>query len=109
MENIKEYCVVNVTTDNFDNAQHISKILLTERLAACCSIIPNISSIYCWNGNINTSNEYLIIIKTRKDKFETLQQRISELHKYEVPEIICTAITAANKSYLEWIDETLDM
>ncbi len=108
MDNLKEFCIIYVSTNTFENANHISKILLTERLAACCSIIPNVSSMYVYKDNITTSNEYLIMIKTRNDKFQLIENRIYELHQYDVPEIISTKIIEGNESYLQWMNDVLD-
>ena len=108
MENLKKHCIVNIKSDDFETAQHIAKILLSERLAACCTIHPNIQSCYIWKNNLQVSNEYLIEIKTRLDKFEILKQRVLELHKDEVPEVTAVQLVAASQSYLDWIDEILD-
>lgn len=107
MEKMKDFCIVFVSTDTFESAQHISRIIVSEQLAACSSIIPNITSIYGWNGNLTESHEYQLQIKTKLSKFDVLEARIRELHTYEVPEIISIKIESGNPAYLNWVNDSL--
>ena len=108
MEKTKEFCIVYLTTDNFESAQHISRILVTEKLAACGTIIPNVISIYGWQGAIQETHEYQILLKTKNSILDELEKRILELHSYEVPEIIVTPVEFVNKDYLKWFNDALD-
>jgi len=107
MEKVNDFCIVFVTTETFESAQHISRIIVSEQLAACCTILPNATSIYGWNGAITESHEYQIVIKTKKNKLEILEHRITELHPYEIPEIITVDIDSGSKVYLNWVDGSL--
>ncbi len=102
-----DYIVVLVTTPNVIEARKISKTLVEEKLAACCNIVEKVNSIYFWQNNIEDDFESLIIIKTRKDLFPELANRVRELHRYTVPEIIAIPIIAGSDSYLNWIDDTV--
>ena len=99
--------VVFITTDSFENARHISRILINEKLAACCSLIPNCHSIYEWEEQIKENYEFLIIIKTSKDKLHDLEQRVTELHSYDVPEIIAMPVDFAAVPYMQWVNNVL--
>jgi periplasmic divalent cation tolerance protein len=99
-----EHIQVFTTTDTKENARQISKRVLENNLAACAQIIGPISSIFWWKNNINEEEEWLIIIKTRKDLYEELEQAIRKVHKYEVPEILAIPVIAGAKSYLDWLD-----
>lgn len=107
MDIIKDFCIIYVTTPTFDMAKVISKELLNLKLVACCSIIPNISSMFIWENEIKYSNEYLIVIKTKTNLFDKISEIIKNNHEYEVPEIICTKIEKGNKDYLNWIDSII--
>ncbi len=96
--------IVFITTDSYDNATNIAKILVSEKLAACCSLINNTVSVYKWKGKIEKSNECQVIIKTTKDQLDNLESRIRELHPYEVPEILAVPITEGHEPYLKWIN-----
>ncbi|MCX7909339.1 MAG: divalent-cation tolerance protein CutA [Ignavibacteria bacterium] len=98
-----EFIVVLTTVENFLNAHQISKILVTERLAACCTIIQNATSFFEWEGKIEERKENVVLIKTTKNKFEALKKRIKELHTDEVPEIISLKVDDGLKSYLDWV------
>lgn len=108
MINAKDFRIVNITTNSFESAEHISKILVTEKLAACCNIIQGLTSIYSWNGSIHQEREVMIIAKTHLDKLEQLEKRVKEIHSYEVPEIIALPLSEATKEYLDWLSRTIE-
>ncbi|NPA53475.1 MAG: divalent-cation tolerance protein CutA [Aquificae bacterium] len=102
------YIVVYVTTPDLEVSKNIANILVNEKLAACVNITPKIYSTYYWQGNIEHDDEYLLIIKTREDRFNKLEERIKTIHPYSVPEIIALPIVRGSHDYLKWIDETLE-
>jgi len=75
-------------------------------LAACVNLISPIRSIYRWEGKIWDEKEWLLIIKTQKDRFEELEKKVKSLHSYSVPEIISLPISEGSSSYLRWIKES---
>ncbi len=101
------YVMVISTVNNIDSARNISKILVEKKLAACVNIVPNLTSIYKWEGNMCEDTEYLLLIKSVKDKLDMLKNVIKLAHPYDVPEIIAIDITDGNKDYLDWIDKSL--
>ena len=98
-----EYILVLCTINDMNKAKEISGKLVREKLAACVNIIPKISSIYFWKDKIVEDEEYLMLIKTKNILFDELQQRIIELHPYEVAEVVSLKIDNGSKAYLEWI------
>ncbi len=102
------YIVVYITTPDIDTAKKIADTLVREKLAACVNITSKINSTYYWQGNIENEDEFLMIIKTREDRFNNLERRVKELHPYSVPEIIALPIVRGSHDYLKWIDETLE-
>ena len=107
MINTDNIRIVYVTTDSLDNAKQIAKILVSERLAACVSIINNCTSIYGWQGSVQESYELLLMIKTLDNKIDALEKRIKEIHTYEVPEIIAVKVDSSNEAYLNWMNHTI--
>ncbi len=99
--------VVFCTTPDQKTAEQLANTLVEEKLAACCNLIPNLTSIYFWQGKIHKDAEVLLIIKSDRKLFSKLEAKIKELHPYEVPEIISMAIEEGNKDYLHWIHEVL--
>jgi periplasmic divalent cation tolerance protein len=90
-----------------EEARKIAHALTEARLAACVNIVPGISSIYRWKGQVEEASEVLLIVKTRSMLLPQLQRRLQELHSYEVPELIVLPITGGSPSYLAWLaDET---
>jgi periplasmic divalent cation tolerance protein len=108
MEKAFEYRLVFVTVPNYDRAAQIAKNLVAEKLAACCSIIDNVISIFGWMDAIQERHEYIILIKTREDKLDELENRVIELHTDEVPEIISLNLEKGFPPYLQWMKHTLD-
>ncbi|MBX3042575.1 MAG: divalent-cation tolerance protein CutA [Candidatus Kapabacteria bacterium] len=102
-----DYKIVYVTTSSIDSASHISKILVNENLAACCTVLPNAISYFQWDNSINERHECLIMIKTTNARLQFLMNRVKELHHDEVPEIIAVEIQDGFKPYLDWISDTL--
>ena len=99
-----DYIVVYVTAPE-DEAVNLAKTLVEERLVACVNIVPGLRSIYWWQGKVEDGPEVLCIMKTRGNLFESLRDRVRELHSYEVEEIIALPILAGNLPYLDWIKE----
>jgi periplasmic divalent cation tolerance protein len=102
-----DYCVVLVTVGSETEARTIARALVEERLAACINIIPGLTSIYRWEGQVCEDREFLLLIKTQGEKVTELRDRIGHLHSYAVPEVIALPIFAGSARYLEWLDSCL--
>jgi periplasmic divalent cation tolerance protein len=102
-----DYCVVLVTVSSETEAKAIARALVEERLAACVNIIPGLTSIYRWEGNICEARELLLLLKTQGQKVTALRERIGHLHSYAVPEVIALPIAEGSARYLEWLDSCL--
>ncbi len=103
-----EHIVIFITVPSLDIGKQIAEKLIKEKLAACVNITSKVNSIYFWQGNIEKDDEFLLIIKSRKDRFEKLEKAVKNLHPYSVPEIIAMPIILGSGDYLNWINETLD-
>jgi periplasmic divalent cation tolerance protein len=103
----REYTIVFSTVDSKDSADKIAETLVAEKLAACVNVVGPISSVYWWEGKIEKSEEYLLIIKSRRDLLNALMRRLKEAHPYKVPEILAVKVDRGNEDYLAWIDESV--
>lgn len=99
--------LVLTTCPNKQVARLIAEHLVKEKLAACVSILPNITSVYHWQNELQYDNELQLLIKTNCDKFAQLNARINELHPYDVVEVIALNIQQGDNHYLNWIREYL--
>lgn len=95
--------VVLCTCPDEASAARIAAALVGERLAACANRIAGIASTYRWRGEIHNDGEVLLLIKSTRERFETLRARIVALHPYELPEVIAVDIAAGHTPYLDWI------
>ena len=96
-------CVILVTTGSEAEAETIATVLLEERLIACANILSPVRSLYRWEGKIADDREWLLVIKTRTERFAAVEARVRALHSYEVPEVISLPLLAGSASYLDWI------
>lgn len=99
--------IVLVTAPSADEAKTIARTLVEEKLAACVSRFP-VQSTYTWEGKIEDDEEWQLVIKTHHRQFHPLQERVQELHSYDVPEIIALPIETGSAAYLNWIDATVN-
>lgn len=98
--------VIFITATNKKEAAKIAFALVKEKLAACVNIIEKISSLFWWQGKVDSNKEALLIVKTKRKLVNKLIKKVKSLHSYEVPEIIALPIVAGNKKYLRWINES---
>ena len=87
-------------------AKNIAERLVNEKLAACVNVITGVQSIFRWQGKIDNANENILVIKTKDNLYNELEERIKELHPYELPEIISVSIDKGLPKYLDWISES---
>lgn len=95
--------LVLCTCPDQESAQRIADRLVGERLAACVSLLPGLTSVYRWQGAIHTEPEVLLLIKTVAGQFATLAETLRGMHPYELPEIIALPIAAGLTDYLTWV------
>ncbi|MEQ4922227.1 divalent-cation tolerance protein CutA [Proteus hauseri] len=95
------------TAPNEKTANEIAHQLINAKLAACINIIPNIKSIYCWNNKIIEDNEVLMMIKSKKNKQQSLIDTLVQIHPYDIPEVIIIPIENGFDGYLNWIHHAL--
>lgn len=99
------YLTVFCTVPDPETARRIAQTVVHEGLAACVNLLPELTSVYRWQGEVQENTELLLIIKTRQEHYPALEDRIKALHPYEVPEIIALGIEVGSRSYLDWITE----
>jgi periplasmic divalent cation tolerance protein len=103
------YIFVIMTTPNKEEASKIVRGLLKERLIACANIVGPVSSVFWWQGKIDEENEFLVFMKSHKNLFERLSERVMEIHSYDVPEIIALPIIEGSPPYLDWLKTSLQL
>ena len=99
--------LVLTTAGSQQEAHRIAHELVERRLAACVNIVAPVQSIYRWQGKVESSEEWLLLIKTTTGMFSALSQAIHELHSYDVPECIAMSIEEGSENYLNWIGESV--
>lgn len=99
--------VVVLTTIGADaDAAALAQTLVDERLAACVNVLPPMTSIYRWNGKVDTAREQQLVIKTTTARLPSLEARLRALHPYEVPEFLVLRVAGGSDAYLEWLRDS---
>ena len=95
--------IVLTTTDTLGEAQQLARQLVSGRLAACVQIVKGIQSIYLWDGVIQDSTEYMVLIKTHESRRVALMELLETQHSYAVPEILCLDVVDVSTRYAQWL------
>ena len=99
--------IVLTATPNFSEAEIMAEKIVEARLAACVQILPQMKSVYLWEGELHKDPEHLLLIKTLREKYEELHKFIVANHSYTVPEIVAIDADKVSGPYLEWMRELL--
>jgi len=99
--------IVLSTASSEEEARKIAHHLIEQQLAACVNIVPQIESIYRWEGKVESSREWLLLIKTTAANFSSVRDAIGELHSYDLPECVALDIDGGSAAYLQWIGESV--
>lgn len=98
-----EYCLVLCTCPDAETARRLAEGLVAERRAACVNLIPGLTSVYPWQGAIETAEECLLVAKTETGAFGAVEAFLKARHPYELPEIIAVPVVGGSAAYLDWI------
>jgi periplasmic divalent cation tolerance protein len=107
MPDADDAIVVLMTAGNNEEAARLADMLIGAHLAACVQILPEMESVYRWQGKIERQPEVLLLAKTSRSKFDELEREVRALHSYETPEIVALPIIAGSTPYLEWLNASL--
>lgn len=97
--------VIFITTPSQEEGEKIGRYLVEIKLAACANILPSITSIFSWEGNISREQESLVILKSKRALFEKITEEVRKRHSYSLPEIIALPLVAGFPEYLSWIEK----
>ena len=103
----RDYVIVLVTCASKQEAEKIVQSLLAAKLIACGNIIGPVASFFRWSGKAEKAEEWLALMKSRRDLFEKLAEAVKALHGYEVPEILALPVVEGAKEYLDWLESCL--
>jgi periplasmic divalent cation tolerance protein len=95
--------IVLTTVASVDDGHRLARLLVERRLAACVNLIPNLTSIYRWEGAVAEGAEVLMLIKTTAEMLPALEDTVRDRHSYEVPEFLTLAVESGSQLYLDWI------
>ena len=97
--------MIYITTSSRDEALRIGRTVVGDRLAACANVLPGVTSVYWWQGEVQEEGETSLILKTRSELVERLTRRVKELHTYDCPCVVALPIAGGNPDFLQWIAE----
>lgn len=100
---VSEHVVVTSTTDSEAAARALAAGVVEAKLGACAQIVGPVTSVFRWEGAVQTEQEWRVEIKTAADRVAALVEHIKANHGYDVPEIIAAPITGGSPEYLSWV------
>ncbi|MCL2140145.1 MAG: divalent-cation tolerance protein CutA [Dehalococcoidia bacterium] len=98
-----QYILVQITAGNMDEARHLAQLLLEQKKIACVNIIPEVESLFRWNGKIDNSTESLLLVKTQASLLDDIIAIVRQHHSYHLPEIIAIPLYGGSDAYLAWV------
>lgn len=104
---MSSYSVIQTTCENMEDAKALANFLVSERMAACVNIIPNVHSVYMWEDKVVSEDEVILRVKTRTDMVEKVMIKIRHQHKYDLPAIYSFNVTKCDEPYMHWVDKNL--
>ncbi len=99
--------VVLSTASSAEEGITIGRRLVEEHLAACVNVLPGVRSIFFWEGRVQETDEAVLVIKTRRERYAALERRILALHSYSVPEVLALPVAAGSPAYTAWLRESV--
>src|SRR5688500_5987596 len=100
--------IVFLTAANGEEATRLADLLIGAHLAACVQILPEMESVYRWEGKVERQPEHLLIVKTTLERFEESEKEVRALHSYDTPEIVSFPLTKSSPDYLRWLQESVN-
>ena len=97
--------LIMVTTGGRDDAERLGEALVVGHLAACCSVIPTVASVYYWQGQLRREHEALLLVKTLESQAQAVQEFVLSHHEYELPEILQLSIDGGSSKYMNWLEK----
>lgn len=108
MKQETKFRVVLITCATLEEARKIARDVVEKHLAACANIVTHaVESFYVWEGEMENSSEYLLIMKTSEERLDELQKQVLTLHSYDTPEFIALPIVTGSDAYLKWLGESV--
>ena len=107
MKTAAQFSLVLVTAPDLKTARALAQAALTARLIACANLVPKIESHYWWQGKIESGQEVLLLLKTKKSRLPALEKLILAQHPYETPEFLVLPLTQGSQSYLQWLTDSV--
>ena len=96
--------VVLVTASSQEEALLIGRCVVQKKLAACVTVVPNVTSVFEWDGKVCEEQEWLLVMKSNADAYDALEAEVKTLHSYEVPEILALPVAKGSSEYLAWVE-----
>jgi len=100
--------VVLSTCASEQEAEKLARSLVEQRVAACVNVIPRVRSFYRWQGAVESADEYLLVIKSSRERMPALLDSLQRQHSYEVPEALAVSVVDGAANYLNWLQASLE-
>jgi len=99
--------IVLTTVETAEAGERLGEMIVGEGLVACVQVLPPMTSIYVWDGEVKRAREHLLLIKTMPEKWRQLRDFIEANHPYDVPEIVAVESCHVSDGYAAWVDQVV--
>lgn len=100
--------VIFITAGSIEESRAIAQVLLDKKKTACVNIVPQVESLFWWQGKVDSERECLLVIKTKASVLDEVIKLVKQVHSYEVAEVIAMPIIGGNEDYLKWVDDEVE-
>ena len=106
---VDDKVVIFSTCETEADARRIAGHLVERRLAACVNVVPGVLSVYRWKGAVESAQEWMLVIKSRRGLVGAIEAEFAVVHPYEVPELVVVPVVDGGKSYMVWLEGELEL
>ena len=103
MQRMTDVVLLLSTVASSEEGETIASALVNERLAACVSVFPPMTSVYRWQGAVERASECQVVVKTTRARLDAVIARVRALHSYEMPELLVLPVDGGGEAYLDWL------
>lgn len=104
---VSDIRVILSTAGSPEEGERIARTLIDQHLAACVNIVPKLTSVYRWEGRIETASEVLLLIKTSAILVDRAEAALRSAHPYQVPEALVFSPESGHADYIAWLLESV--
>lgn len=98
---------IHITVPEAAAAHAMARDIVGQRLAACVQCLGPLTSLYTWEGEVQQTTEWLLLVKTTEEMFQAVSELVTANHRYDVPEIVAVPVSHTLGAYGAWVRDSV--